>query len=68
MVTHRKRWPNNAEWARMDAIARLTKCQTLMMPILEEQLTTTEIIRRVALVAITLQEIQTLLNNCKSQD
>lgn len=36
-MTRRKRWPNEADWARQDAIAKAHKIDELARPILEGQ-------------------------------
>lgn len=35
-MTPRKRWPNEAEWARLEAIARAMRIDALARPILED--------------------------------
>ena len=49
-MTKSKRWPNNAEWARLDAIAAAQKAIELLHPVRQQttELGTLEIVRRTA--------------------
>ena len=46
-MTLRKRWPNEAEWARMDAIVKAQRIDALARPVLDgEAMTEIERIQR----------------------
>jgi hypothetical protein len=46
-MTARKRWPNAAEWARLDAIAQAKRIDDLARPLLDgESMTAIEIVQR----------------------
>jgi hypothetical protein len=50
-MTPRKRWPNEADWARLDSIARAKKIDQLARPIVEgEHMTDIERVQRAAQV------------------
>lgn len=57
-MTPRKRWPNEAEWARLDAIARAQRIDMLARPILEgEGMTEVERIQRAGQICRLALEI-----------
>jgi len=58
-----KRWPTNAEWARLDALAKSGKIINLLRPVRDEceHLTTLELVRRTGQAIDELSEIVLIL-------
>lgn len=57
-MTLRKRWPNEAEWARLDAIARAQRIDDLARPVLDgEAMTEIERIQRAGQICRAALEI-----------
>jgi len=57
-MTPRKRWPNEADWARLNAIARAQRIDTLAQPILNgESMTEIERIQRAGRICRSALEI-----------
>lgn len=64
MATPAKRWPTNAEWARMDAMCAGEKSVAALSPILDGNMSWQEVYRRVGQalnesnrVVITLRDV-----------
>lgn len=57
-MTPRKRWPNEADWARLDSIAKAQRIDTLARPILDgEKMTEIERVQRAGQICRTALEI-----------
>jgi hypothetical protein len=57
-MTRRKRWPNEADWARLDAIAKAHSIDAMARPILEgESMTEIERIQRAGRICRAALEI-----------
>jgi len=66
MVTKRKRWPNHAEWARLDAIALSEHGRQYLQPIFDKHgMPTEEMIRRAAKANGCLYEIERVLKDVR---
>lgn len=58
MATTRKRWPNYAEQARLDAIALTMRSLQQLRPILaDERLTQADVVRRVGAATDSIHEV-----------
>lgn len=60
-MTPTKRWPNNAEWARTDSIARLEKEIGSLVEIVDKDLTQIEMLRRLGKTIDGLRQVQNWL-------
>ena len=67
MVTKTKRWPNNAEWARMDAIALAVQGEHILDALLDE-LDNVHHVRQIGRVMGLLKEIRIKLTICKNEE
>lgn len=57
-MTPRKRWPNEADWARQDAMAKAHRIDALARPILDgESMTEVERVQRAGQICRTALEI-----------
>lgn len=65
-MTKRKRWPNECEWARLDAIALAQEIDELSQPIFEGQaMTEIERVQRAGRIGRKAQEIRQKLIACR---
>ena len=62
-MTPRKRWPNEAEWAREDAIAILEKVVGSLIEVVDKDLTQIEIMKRLAKAVNALRQVQQRLRD-----
>jgi hypothetical protein len=68
-MTPRKRWPNEAEWARLDAIAKAHKIDALARPILDgEPMTEIERVQRAGQICRAALEIAKALQAVGPQE
>ena len=66
MATAPKRWPTNADWARLDSIALAAEIDDLALPIFEaEPMTEIEKVQRAGRICRLAQEIKSKLESCK---
>jgi len=67
-MTKAKRWPNNAEWARMEAIALAERIAKTLRPVRDntDKLSTIEIVRRTADAIDASQIIKQHLNAARN--
>jgi hypothetical protein len=57
-MTARRRWPNEADWARLDAIARAQKIISLSRPMFDgERMTDLERVQRAGQICLAALEI-----------
>lgn len=64
MVTPRKKWPTNAEWARLDAIALAGQAERILDALLDE-LDNVHHVRQVGRVMGMLKDIHHKLTVCR---
>ena len=67
-MSRRKRWPNNCEWARLDAIAAAQQIDDLALPFLEGvSMTEVERVQRAARICRKAKEIVHMLKETRPE-
>jgi hypothetical protein len=66
VATKAKRWPNNADWARLDCISLARQSRRLLTETLDD-VDNPELLRRMARVMEALREIEIKLNSVGSR-
>lgn len=68
MATPRKRWPNHAEWARMDCIALAEQGLAALVPVIESELSAAEIVKRTARAILVMKDIRERLCSVRGEN
>lgn len=66
MTTPARRWPKNAEAARVDCIVEARRGLRAILPLLDESCRREDLYRRLAIAALAFREIEAKLHDCKT--